>query len=126
MTFLSFLFLSRQLLKAGQFDRVMRISKSLKYPTGYEPETIIQVMVERGNISTALKHIMELKDRVVGGGGDGGVIGGGGGGGGGESEESGESEEKGGVLLLSLFNVEKLIESLFLVAEYDNVLKYAR
>ena len=54
-----------ELLRAGQFDRALKLSKSLDYPIGYQPQTMIQIMIDRGNISVALKVINELKNLVV-------------------------------------------------------------
>ena len=108
-------FVLTQFLRVGQFDRAMKLSKSLKYPCGYEPQAIIQMMVDRGNVSIALKHINELKDLPVRAGGSGRV----------EGEGEGEAAN---IMtpLLSLFDVQQLIERLFSLAEYDNVLKYSR
>ena len=144
---------------SGQFDRVMRVSKSVGYPTGYKPSVLIQLMIDRGNISTALKHLNDLKDLIVstGGGsssGSGGGSSAGSGAGSGASGASGGSGESGGSggpkkmlgdmfdssdddsdneenrtttsTLLSMFDVKHLIGRLFALAEYDNVIKYAR
>ena len=131
----------------------MRVSKSVGYPTGYKPSVLIQLMIDRGNISTALKHLNDLKDLIVstGGGSSSGSGGGSSAGSGAGSGASGGSGGSGGPkkmlgdmfdssdddsdneenrtttsTLLSMFDVKHLIGRLFALAEYDNVIKYAR
>jgi hypothetical protein len=106
-------YVMKMLLKSGQFDRVMKVSKSLNYPSGYEPNRLIQTMIDRGNVSTALKHINELKNLLIGGDNSSGN----------NKDDNCSGSTK---TLIMLFNVEELINQLYTAGEYDNVLKYAR
>ena len=106
-------FVLEHLLKAGQFDRAMTLSKSLKYPNGYEANLIVQCMIDRGNVSTALKHLYELRDKSLkmGSSADGGADGNADGGADGGADGSADQVE--GQKILELFDVEELIEKLF-------------